>query len=80
MCTDSIIIKSTSTNEVGFNNILTQLVSKVLSTYFYDTKVVQILYPTSHKLNAFTYGFIFVPQDILNLLSHVHIKVVQFFN
>jgi hypothetical protein len=34
------------------NTILIQLVSNVLSTYFYDTKVVQILYPTSHKLNV----------------------------
>jgi len=37
--------------EIGLNTILTQLVSNILSTYFCDTKVVQTLYPTSHKLN-----------------------------
>jgi hypothetical protein len=28
--------------EVGLNNILTQLISNVFSSYFYNTKVVQI--------------------------------------
>jgi hypothetical protein len=36
---------------------LTQLISNVLSNYFYDTKVVQTLYPTSHKIKVMTYGF-----------------------
>jgi hypothetical protein len=41
-----------------------QLVSNILSIYFYDTKVVQTLYPTSHKLNVGPYGFIFLFQNI----------------
>jgi hypothetical protein len=45
--------------DVGLNTILTQLVSNVFSTYFYDTKVIQILYLTSHKLNVWPHGFIF---------------------
>jgi len=58
------------------NTILTQLLSNVLSTYFYDIKVVQTLYPTSHKLNVRPYGFKFLLQNILNLLSCVHIKTL----
>ncbi len=54
--------------------ILTLLVSNVFSTYFYDSKVVQTLYPTSHKLNVMTYVFIFLLQNILNILSCVHIQ------
>ncbi len=54
--------------------ILTHLVSKIFSTYFYDTKVIQTLYSTSHKLMGLTYGIIFILQDILNLFSCVHIK------
>ncbi len=53
--------------------ILTLLVSNVFSTYFYDSKVVQTLYPTSHKLNV-TYVFIFLLQNILNLLSCVQFQ------
>jgi hypothetical protein len=45
--------------EVGLNTILTQSVSNVLSTYFSHTKIIQILYPTSHKLNVGPYGFTF---------------------
>jgi hypothetical protein len=45
--------------EVGLNTILTQLVSNILSTYFYDIEVVQTLYLTSHKLNVELHGFIF---------------------
>jgi hypothetical protein len=45
----------------------------------YDIKVVQTLYPTSHKLNTMTYGFIFLFQNILNLLSYVHIKNYSIF-
>jgi len=60
--------------EVGLNTILTQLVSNILSTHFYDTKVVQTLYSTSYKLNVGSYGFILKFQNILNLLSCVHIK------
>jgi hypothetical protein len=56
------------------NTILTQLVSNVLSTYFYNTEVVQTLYSTSHKLNVGPYGFTFLLQDILILLSYVHIE------
>jgi hypothetical protein len=63
----------------NLNTILTQLVSNVFSTYFYDTKVVQTLYPTSHKLNVGPYGFIFLFQNILNLLSCVHIKNCSIF-
>ncbi len=59
--------------EINLNTILT-LVSNVFATYFYATKVVQILDSTSHKLNAMTYFLIFLLQDILNLLSCVHIK------
>jgi hypothetical protein len=43
--------------EIGLNTILTQLISNVFSTHFYDTQVVQILYPTSHALNLGPYGF-----------------------
>jgi hypothetical protein len=32
--------------KIGLNIVLTQLVSNVLSPYFYDTKDVQILYST----------------------------------
>jgi len=60
--------------EINLNTILTLLVSNVFSTYFYDTKVVQILDPTSHKLNAMTYFLIFLFQNIFNVLSCVHIK------
>jgi hypothetical protein len=60
--------------------ILTQLVSNIFSTYFYDTKVVQSLYPTSHKVNVKPYGFIFLFQNILNILFCVHIKIVSFSN
>ncbi len=60
--------------EIGLNTILTQLISNVLSTYFYDSKVVQTLWPTSHKLNVVIDVFIFLLQDILNFLSCVHIK------
>ncbi len=57
------------------NTILTQLVPNIFSTYFYDSKVVQTLYPISHKLNVVTYVFIFLLQHILNLLSCVHKKI-----
>ncbi len=60
--------------EINLNAIFTLLVSNVFSTYFYDTKVVQILNSTSHKLNAMTYFKIFLLEDILNLLSCAHIK------
>jgi len=67
--------------EVGLNTILTQLVSNVLATYFYDTKVVQTLYPsTSYKLDVVTYVFIFLLQNILNLFFCVHIKKKSFLN
>jgi len=62
------------------NTILTQLVSYLLSTYFYDIKIVQTLYPTSHKLNVGPYGFILLLQNILNILSCVHIKNIPFLN
>jgi len=64
---------------VGLNTILTQLVSNIFSTYFYDTKVVQTLYSTSHNLNTMTNGFIFQFQNILNLFSYVHIKNCSIF-
>ncbi len=65
--------------EVGLNTILIQLVSNILSTYFYDTKVVQTLYPTSYKLKVTTYGFIFLLQNILNLLFCIHINNYSIF-
>jgi len=58
---------------------VTQLVSNILSTYLYDIKVIQTLHSTSHKLNVGPYGFIFLLQNILNLLSYVHIKEILFF-
>jgi hypothetical protein len=64
---------------VGLNTILTQLVSNVFSTYLYDIKVVQTLYSTSHDLNTMTDDFIFQFQNILNLLSCVHIKNCSIF-
>ncbi len=60
--------------EIDLNIKLTQLVSNVFSTYFYDTKVVQTLYSTFYKLNALICVFIFLLQNILILLSCVHIK------
>jgi hypothetical protein len=64
--------------EIDLNTILTQLVSNIFSTYFYHTKVFE-MYPTSHKLNVGPYGFIFLLQNILNLLSCVHIKNCSIF-
>ncbi len=64
--------------EIYLNTILTQLVSNVFSTYFYDTKVFE-MYPTSHKLNVGPYGFIFLLQNILSLLSCVRIKNCSIF-
>jgi hypothetical protein len=64
--------------EVDLNTILTKLVSNVFSTYFYDTKVIE-MYTTSHKLNVGPYGFIFLLQNILSLLSCVHIKNYSIF-
>jgi hypothetical protein len=65
---------STFKYEINLNTILTLLISNVFSSYSYDTKVVQILDSTSHKLNAMTCFLMFLPQDIFNLLSCVHIK------
>jgi hypothetical protein len=65
---------STLKYEINLNTILTLLVSNVFSSYSYDTKVVQILDSTSHKLNANDVFFNILLQDIFNLLSCVHIK------
>ncbi len=56
------------------NTILTQLVSNIFSIEFYDSNVVQTLYQTSNKLNVMTHVFIFLLQNILSLLSCVHIQ------
>ncbi len=47
-------------SELSLNTILTKSISNGLSTYFYDTKVVQILYPISCKINVMTCFFIFL--------------------
>jgi hypothetical protein len=56
--------------------ILQRVGSASLSTYFYDIKV-STLYQTSCKLNAVTYGFKFLLQNILNLLF-VYISKIRF--
>jgi hypothetical protein len=60
--------------EINLNIKLTQLVSNVFSTYFYNIKVVQTLYSTFNKLTALICVFIFLLQNILILLFCVHIK------
>ncbi len=69
---------STLKYEINLNTILTLLVSNVFSSYSYDTKVVQILDSTSHKLNANDVFFNILLQDIFYLLSCVHIKCFIF--
>jgi hypothetical protein len=56
-----------------FEHHIDQSCPNVLLIYFYDTKDVQILYITYHKLNAMAYLFIFLPKDILSLFSCVYI-------
>jgi hypothetical protein len=38
-----------------FEHHISETFSNIVLTYFYDTKVVQILYVTYHKLNAMTF-------------------------
>ncbi len=59
--------------EVGLNTILTQSISNILSTYFSNTKVAKILYPTSHKPNAMTFFFIFLIYFLVSIS-----KIVSF--
>ncbi len=44
---------------------------KQVSMYNFQSNFI---YPTSHKLNAMTYGLIFYLKIILNILSCIHIK------
>jgi len=57
-----------------FEHHINQAFSYILLIYFYDTKVLQILYVTYYKLNAMICVSIFLLKDILNVISCVYIK------
>jgi hypothetical protein len=50
-----------------FEHHIDQLFSNVFLIYFYDTKVIQNLYVTYHKLNAMMCFFIFQFTNNLNI-------------
>jgi hypothetical protein len=57
-----------------FEHHINQAFSYILLIYFYDTKVLQILYVTYYKLNAMICVFIYLLKDILNVISCVYTK------
>jgi hypothetical protein len=52
-----------------------QSISSVFVTYFYYTKVFQILYLVSHKFNKRIDIFIMTLQNDLSLLSYVYAEI-----
>jgi hypothetical protein len=64
--------------DIGLKTILSSHF-QMFSIYFYDTKVVQILYVTYRKLNAMTCFSIFLLMVILNLFSCGYIKILFHF-
>jgi len=66
--------------EISLNTILTQLVSNILSTYFYETKVVQILYPTFDKINVWPMVLYFYFKIFWIYFLMSISKIVPFFN
>ncbi len=60
--------------KIVLNTILIRLVLKLLVDYFYDIKIVQILYSTDHKLNGSSNDFMILLLKNFNSLSYIYVK------
>jgi hypothetical protein len=61
-----------------FEHHINETFSNMLLIYFYNTKVVQIMYVTYDKLNAMTFFFIFLFKNIL--IYFLVFKIMEFPN
>jgi hypothetical protein len=57
-----------------FEHHIDQSISKLSVTYFYCTKVIEILYSTYHKPNGSLHGFVFLLTKFFYLFFYEYVK------
>lgn len=60
--------------KIYFEEHINQSISKLFLTYFYDTKVIEILYSNCHKPNGGHDYLIFLITKLFNLFFYMYVK------